>query len=180
MRFLNVWYGEFGKGYQESDLGAVCTAVAQGDLRTFFQRHIAGYDPFPYDSLFNIAGLHWDKSTRQVADVGFEPFYSIQQNVKAIGVDESGIAYAAGIRSGDVLRKINGNVYKSRQELAKFKAELKVGDTLVLNCLRGNTEFTATMQVGARTIIKSAITEIAHPTEKQQRTLEGILKGLPK
>ena len=180
MRFLNVWYGESGKGYQESGLGTVCTAVAQMDLRAFFQRHIAGYDPFPYDSLFNIAGLHWEKTARQVADVGFEPFWSLKLNVKAIGVDESGIAYAAGIRSGDIIVKINGNVYKNRQEFAKFKAELKVGDTLILNCLHGNTEFTATLRVGARTIIKSTITETKHPTERQQRILEGILKGLPR
>jgi predicted metalloprotease with PDZ domain len=180
MRFLNVEYGESGKGYPQSGLGTICTAVAQHDLYTFFKHHIAGYDPFPYDSLFSVAGLRWDKSTRQVADVGCEMFWSLQQNVKAIGVEEGGSAYSAGIRSGDVIVNINGITYKSRQELAKFKSEMKIGDTLHLNCLRGITEFTATVQVGTRTLIKSTIAEIDHPTERQQRILSGILKGLPK
>ena len=178
MRFLDTWYGEPGKGYPEGGLGTICTAVSQQDLRTFFDRHIAGYDPFPYDSLFSAAGLLWNKSTRQVADIGCELFWSLQQNVKAIGVEEGGTSYAAGIRSGDIILTINGAQY-GRQELAKFKSDMKIGDTLNLTCLRGTVGFPARLQVGARTLIKSSITELDHPSDRQRGILEGILKGLP-
>jgi len=180
MRFLDVQYGESGKGYPQSGLGNICTAIAQRDIRTFFQRHIAGYDPFPYDSLFYVAGLRRDRATRQVPDLGCELFWSLQHNVLAIGVEEGGLAYEAGIRSGDIIVALNGNAYKSRQELAKFVSQMKIGDTLKLNCLRGRTEFAATVQAGVRTLSTSTITEIEHPDERQRRVLKGILEGSPR
>ena len=70
MRFLDVWYGEPEKGYPESGLGNICSAVAQRDLRPFFDRHIAGYEPFSYDSLLAVAGLRWNRSEKQVPDIG--------------------------------------------------------------------------------------------------------------
>jgi predicted metalloprotease with PDZ domain len=180
MRFMNVWYGEPEQGYEESGLGAICSAVAQADLVPFFRRHIAGYEPFPYDSLLAIAGLEWKKTLRQVPDIGCELFWSLQATVKVIGVDEGGSAAKAGLRSGDLILDLNKFVAKNRQDLARFKGTLATGDTLRIRYQRGNSESIAALQVGSRPLLKSSVTEVDQPTERQRRILNGILRGLPR
>jgi predicted metalloprotease with PDZ domain len=180
MRFMDVWYGQPERGYDESGLGAICSAVAQRDLVPFFQHHIAGYEPFQYDSLFAVAGLQWKKTLKTVPDIGCELFWSLQATAKVIGVDEQGLAARAGLRSGDLILDLNGFVAKNRQDLAKFKSTLVTGDTLRIHYRRGSTESISVVQVGSRPLSKSSITEVDHPTERQRRILDGILRGLPR
>ncbi|MCC6398795.1 MAG: M61 family metallopeptidase [Bacteroidetes bacterium] len=177
MRFMNVWYGESERGYEESGLGAICSAVAQRDLVPFFDRHIAGYDPFPYDTLFAAAGLQWKKTTRSIPDIGCDLFWSLQATVKLVGVDEGGLAARSGLRSGDLVLALNGFVAKNRQDLASFKSRLTTGDTLRIRYRRGGTDAEAVLQIGQRSIVKSYIDEVDHPTERQRRILDGILRG---
>jgi predicted metalloprotease with PDZ domain len=180
MRFMNMWYGEPERGYRESGLADICSAVAQRDLRPFFNRHIAGYRPFPYDSLFAVAGLRWSRTTSQVPDIGCNLFWSLQAIVKATGVEEGGPAARAGLQTGDVVLDLNGFVSKNRQDLAKFKSALKTGDTLRVRYRRGALESVAVVQVGSRPLMKSSIIEVEHPGERQRQILDGILRGLPR
>jgi predicted metalloprotease with PDZ domain len=180
MRFMNVWYGEPERGYEESGLGTICTAVAQRDLRNFFDRHIAGYEPFPYDSLFAAAGLRWNKTTSQVPDIGCNLFWSLQTTVKAIGVEENRAAARAGLQTGDIVLDLNGFVSKNRQDLAKFKSTLKTGDILRVHYRRGTADSVAVMRVESRPLLKSSIVEMDHPTERQRRIRDGILQGFPR
>jgi predicted metalloprotease with PDZ domain len=180
MRFMDVWYGQPERGYEESGLGVISSAVIQRDVVAFFQRHISGYEPFPYDSLLAVAGLQWKKTPRQVSDIGCELFWSLQATVKAIGVDEDGAAARAGLRSGDLIQDLNGFVAKNRQDLAKFKSTLAIGDTLRIRYRRGSTESVAVLKIGSRPLLKSSITEVDNPTERQRRILDGILRGLPR
>jgi S1-C subfamily serine protease len=115
-----------------------------------------------------------------VPDPGCEFFWSLQQKVKALGVEEDGSAFRAGIRSGDIIAGINGKVFGSRQELEKFKSSLSIGDTLRLDCLRSGEKVSATVILGSRTLIKSVISEIENPTVRQRRILQGILTGEPR
>jgi predicted metalloprotease with PDZ domain len=180
MRFMNIWYGEPERGYPESGLGNICSAVAQRDIRPFFDRHIAGYEPFPYDSLFAVAGLRWNRTATQVPDVGCDLFWSLQTIVKAIGVEQRGPAAHAGLQTGDIVMNLNGVVFKNRQDLAKFKSDLKIGDTLRVHYRRGTMESVALIQVGSRPLVKSSITEVEHPSERQRQILDGILRGIPR
>ncbi|MBP1647883.1 MAG: peptidase domain protein [Bacteroidetes bacterium] len=179
MRFLNTWYGDTGKGYPESGLGAICSAVAQTDISSFFRNHISGYTPFPYEQLFGAAGLKWEKATSQVPSVGCDFFWSLKGHVKAIGVEEGGPAYIAGIRTGDKILTVNGMQYGNRQEIAKTKSQMHIGDTLVVTFLRGDVVSRATIIVASRSVVKSRIVEMEKPTERQLRIREGILKGTP-
>jgi predicted metalloprotease with PDZ domain len=180
LRFMNVWFGETGKGYEESGVGAICSAVAQRDLRTFFDRHIAGYETFDYDSLFAVAGLQWNKTIRQAPDIGCELFWSLETNVKAIGVEEEGVAGKAGLRSGDLVLDLNGVVPRNRQELSKFRAGLAIGDTLRIRYRRGGADAVAVLRVESRPLLRSSISEVEHATARQRRILDGILRGFPR
>ncbi len=180
MRVMNVLYGEPERGYEEGGLGAICTAVAQRDLRNFFDRHIAGYEPFPYDSLFAAAGLRWNKTTSQVPAIGCNLFWSLQTTVKAIGVEENGVAARAGLQNGDIVLDLNGFVSKNRQDLAKFKSALKTGDTLRVHYRRGATDSVVVLRVESRPLLKSSIIEMESPTQRQRQIRDGILQGFPR
>ena len=71
------------------------------------------------------------------------PSYSRTSNLP-IGVyvetvDERGGAYAAGLRSGDVITKANGKEITAMAELNKEKETMRVGDKIVLMVERGGT-----------------------------------------
>jgi hypothetical protein len=71
--------------------------------------------------------------------------------VLVMGVDESGPAFEAGLRYGDVISKADGKVLSAGQELYDLVASKKPGETLVLEAIRDGKTIQFQVKVRNRT-----------------------------
>ena len=69
---------------------------------------------------------------------------------KVQSVEEEAPAFKAGLKVGDVVRKINGHEVKDYATLRRLVAESKPGDELKVEFQRGEEEMTITVEIEAR------------------------------
>ncbi len=185
MRFMNIWFGDGEHGFGEDQIGMVCSAVAQKDIRPFFDEYLDKPGSFPYDNLLSAAGLKWQVDSVSTTDLGCrlwwttatKPTWTLSGHVEVVGAHDSGIASRAGLRDGDEVLDINGQAFATEQNLRQYERQLKVGDTLKIKISRSGRERTVNLIVGSRKVIHSSIIEIENPTSRQLEIRKGITQG---
>jgi predicted metalloprotease with PDZ domain len=186
LRFMNVWFGEGGPGIEEDQIGMICSAVAQQDIRPFFDKYIGKPNSFPYDSLLSAAGLTWRVDSVGTTDLGCKlwwttatkPSWTLAGHVEILGALKSGRAYQAGLRDGDEVLSINGRTFETEQVLREFERKIKTGESLEVKVSRPGNKKVFHLTVGSRKIIHSSIVEVERATSRQLGIRTGILKGL--
>lgn len=184
MRFMNVWFGEGESGMGEKQIGMICSAVAQKDIRPFFTEYIEKAKSFPYDSLLSAAGLKWRVDSVSTTDLGCKlwwttatkPSWTLTGKVEVLGPLKTGSAYGAGLREGDHVLSIDGRDLASEQVLRDVERTMKPGDILELKVSRLGKEKVFRLPVGTRKIIHSSVVETERATRRQLELRNGILK----
>jgi putative serine protease PepD len=74
----------------------------------------------------------------------------VSQGIFVSGVVTGGPAASAGLRSGDVITKINGKPATSNIQLQELTLTKKPGDTVPLEFLRDGKQTSATVTLGAQ------------------------------
>ena len=78
-------------------------------------------------------------------DVAAQYRYGIESGVFVYSTDEGGAAERAGLKSGDVITKVDDNEIKTMQDLTIVKKKYSAGDTSVLTVWREGEYITLTM-----------------------------------
>lgn len=117
------------KGYTEEEILAICEQVAGTSLKSFFDQHIFGVTPIPYEEYFQYVGL--TLKSNAVKDYSFGWTLSTKEGKYIITkVDEGGSASAAGLSAEDEVLAVNG--FRINSQWEKFISDKKVGDTFEL------------------------------------------------
>jgi predicted metalloprotease with PDZ domain len=180
MRFMDKWYGMRSRGFEEEDIPRICSAVAQRDLSDFFRRHISGCEPFPYRELFRVAGLEWYVTTDTVPSLGSRFGKMVDGRVKVVNLDEEETPGKIGLRTGDIILKINDHDRPTFDEVQRIQRDLTPDSMVTLLVDREGVQHTINITVSRKTLIRSTIQEISNPTPRQLAIRQGILKGTPR
>ncbi|HEY6946078.1 MAG TPA: PDZ domain-containing protein, partial [Candidatus Acidoferrum sp.] len=156
LRAMNKNFAKQGKLYRDSlDVRLEAEKVAGGSLEEFFQKYVAGTEPFPYKQILALAGLDLRVTERQRAILGITTERAANGAVIARDVIAGGPAEQAGLRSGDIILAWNGGEVPRWPE--RWVSQQNPGDVLKLRIRREEKELSLEVRLGA---IKETIYEV--------------------
>ena len=176
MRSMNTNFAKPGKPYRDSlDVRLTAEDVAGGSFEEFFQKYVAGTEPFPYQQILALAGLALRTAEHRRPTLGFSVEHE-QNGPFVVGtVDPDGPAAQAGLRTGDVILNWNGAEVPRRAE--RWLQEQRPGDWLKLQVHREEKEITLQFRLGEITETLYQVVEDSRAREKARHIREGLLRG---
>jgi predicted metalloprotease with PDZ domain len=166
-----------GRGFTGTDFwSAVSTASGGKSFTSFNARYIDGREPFPWDSVLVLAGLH--SYQERVPRLGVLTQQD-QQGIVIVGVDSSSAAAAAGVKPGDYLISVGDIAVEDQTFGAKLRAKYGAaaeGSPLTIRVRRGGQMLTlqGRLQFAAGDL---GLEADPRATPKAVRIRDGILKG---
>jgi predicted metalloprotease with PDZ domain len=158
-----------GKGFTTEDMIGIVNRLTKKDYHDFYQRYVFGTEVPDYDRIFGYAGYKVEKKTDHVADLGF--FGRFRSGGFAVnGIEPTSNAAAAGLKTGDVITKINGT------SVIGFPIGSLAGKDATLTVSRGDSETDLPVKIGSREVQSYKLAEVTNATDKQKNIRNGWLK----
>jgi predicted metalloprotease with PDZ domain len=177
MRAMNTDFAKQGRAYGDSlDVRLTVEKIAGSSFEEFFQKYVAGTEPFPYEKLLAIAGLDLKSIEHRRPTLGLFSERDASGAMLVKTVDPGSPAAQAGLREDDAIIGWNGGEVPRRVD--RWLREQKAGDLLKLRIRREDKESTIEFRLGE---IKETIYEVIealHPSEKARHIRDGILHGV--
>ena len=176
MRRMNDEYAKQGKFYNDSQgIRAVVEEVAGVSFEDFFRRYVAGVDEVPFTTFLASGGLEVKIDGVNAVDLGFTPGHASAQGVPVSDVDTGSSAEIAGLRASDLILQRNGG--EPPHGRRAWVRDVRPGDTMSLQIMRDGQTLSISYVLAASEQAHYSIAEMPHPTDKQRRIREGLLRG---
>ncbi|HEV2194229.1 MAG TPA: PDZ domain-containing protein [Candidatus Acidoferrum sp.] len=176
LRAMNKDFAKQGKFYRDSlDVRLEAEKVAGGSFEEFFQKYVAGIEPFPYQQILGLAGLEMRTKEERRATLGFAGEREASGAFIVRAVDSDGLAAQAGVRVGDAILTWNGGEVPRRP--SRWVMEQSPGDLLTLRIRREDKELSLEFRLGEIKEIAYEVMEDSHATDRARRIREGLLRG---
>jgi predicted metalloprotease with PDZ domain len=177
MRAMNADFAKQGKTYRDSlDVRLTAEKVAGSSFEEFFQKYVAGTEPFAYEMVLALAGMELRSVERRRPTLGFSSDRDASGALVVKTVDPGGSAAEAGLRVDDVI--IGWNSGEVPRHVDRWLREQKAGDLLKLRVRREDKESTIEFRFGEFKETVYELAEAAHPNEKARHIRDGILHGV--
>ena len=180
MRELYTTSYKKGQGFTNTEWWAAVSRAAGGkSFADFESRYIDGRDPFPYDSVFPLAGL------RLLVDRTVTPSLGISvsgddEGLRVMQVVVAGPGATAGVKLGDYLLSVGGLDANDPLFQEKFNTRFSAtppGGTIPVEIRRGTRRLTLNAPVRFNTTETRRIIEMANASPKAIRVRDGLLSG---
>ena len=176
LRAMNKDFAKQGKFYRDSlDVRLETEKIAGGSFEDFFQKYVAGNEPFPYQQVLGLAGLELRATEQRRATLGFAGERETSGAFIVRAVDADSPAAQTGLRVGDAILIWNGGEVPRRP--SRWVTDQKPGDLLALRVRREDKELSLEFRLGEVKETAYEVTEDSHATEKARRIREGLLRG---
>ena len=176
LRAMNKDFAKEGKFYRDSlDVRLEAEKVAGGSFEEFFQKYVAGIEPFPYQQVLGLAGLELQTTEQRRATLGFAGEREASGVFIVRAVDADGPAAQAGLRVGDAVLTWNGGEVPRRP--SRWVMEQNPGDLLTLRIRREDKELALEFHLGEIKETAYQVQEDSHASDKARRIREGMLRG---
>jgi predicted metalloprotease with PDZ domain len=174
LRAMNKDFAKQGKFYRDSlDVRLTAEKVAGGSFEEFFQKYVAGTEPFPYQQILGLAGLQLRSTENRRATLGFTTERDATGSLMVRTVDEEGLA--AQVHPADVIVAWNGGEPPRRP--SRWVNEQKPGDVLRLRIRRDEKEISLEFTLGEAKETSYDVFEDPQASEKARSIREGLLRG---
>jgi len=176
LRAMNAEFAKQGKPYRDSlDVRLTAEKVAGGTFEEFFQKYVAGAEPFPYQEVLALAGLDLRTSVQKRATLGFTLTRDANGAILVASVDGESTAAQAGLRAGDAIVSWNGGDVPRRPQ--RWVVDQSPGDVLKLRIRRDEKESAIELHLAEMKETIYQVAENSHASEKARRIREGMLRG---
>jgi predicted metalloprotease with PDZ domain len=137
---MRILWNDFGKteiAYTNNDFKNSLAKLTNNDFaEKFYSDHIIGKKPIPFKELLNTVG--YDLVTDKIADAWIGPA-NLKDDSKGLmlngQVSELSPLYKTSIDKGEIIKSLNGETVKTRDELNAVLKKLKVGQEVELEFL---------------------------------------------
>ena len=176
LRAMNEDFAKQGKFYRDSlDVRLEAEKVAGGSFEEFFQKYVAGAEPFPYQQVLGLAGLELRATEQRRATLGFAGEREGSGVFIVRAMDAESPAAQAGLRIGDAILAWNGGEVPRRP--SRWVTDQKPGDSLALRIRREDKELALEFRLGEIKETAYQVLEDSQATDKARRIREGLLRG---
>ncbi len=177
LRAMNVDFAKQRRTYRDNlDIRLAAEKAAGSSFEDFFQKYVAGTEPFPYREILPLAGLELRTAQHKRPSFGFFAERDSNGNLVVRSVDPNGPAEQAGLREGDAIATWNGSEPPKRLE--RWPREQRAGDLLRLRIRREEREMSIEFRLGEAIETSYQVAEDSHASEKAKRIREGLLHGV--
>lgn len=177
LRALNSDFAKQGRTYRDSlDIRLTAEKIAGTSFEDFFQKYVAGIEPFPYQQILSLAGLELRTMEHRRPTLGFITERDANGGLFVQSVVADGPGAQAGLRAGDVLLVWNGGEVPRRTD--RWLREQKPGDLLKLSVGREEKKVALEFRLGEVKETFYAVAEDLHASEKARQIRDGLLHGV--
>ncbi len=135
MRYLWAEYGENRRGFEEEGLERAVRLIGGERFDEFFERHVHGTEPPPYEELFAAAGVGFGAEQRKA---GFGAKLRLADGALIVdSVVRGGTAMAAGLLPGDELVAIGSTRTRSEADVDRIIRAAGEGSEIEITSARG-------------------------------------------
>ena len=165
-QWMNQHYAKQGRFFPDSEgVKEAAEAVTGKKFDDFFQSYVSGLQEIPYDRFLGSAGLKLKERRVTIADAGFTVSANFSGLAIVDSVEAGSDAAAKGIRTGDIVRQINGEaVTNFAGQITSVEPESNV--RLVI--ARGSTILELVVRTGSRNMTDYEIVNAGHVTAEQR------------
>jgi predicted metalloprotease with PDZ domain len=176
LRAMNRDFAKQGKLYRDSlDVRLEAEKVAGGSFEDFFEKYVAGTEPFPYEQILGLAGLALRTTEHRRAALGFTAERDASGSLVVKSVESDALAAPAGLHVGDVILTWNGG--EPPRRMGRWVYEQKPGDVLRLKVRRDEHEISLEFPLGEMKETVYGVFEDPGASEKARNIREGLLRG---
>lgn len=169
-----------GRGFTNSDWWAAVSRAAGGkSFADFERRYVDGREPFPYDSVFPLAGLRLMIERTVTPSLGVS-VSGDDQGLRVVQVVVSGPGATAGVQLGDYLLTVGGLDAADPAFSQKFNEKFgstPPGTTIPIEVRRGTQRFSLNAPVRFNTTEARRLVEMTDAGPKAIRVRDGLLTG---
>ena len=177
LRAMNTDFAKQGKAYRDSlDVRLTVEKIAGSSFEEFFDKYVAGIEPFPYQRVLALAGLELRIIEHQRPTLGFTAARDATGALVVQSVVADSPAQLADLRVGDTILVWNGGEAPRRTD--RWLREQKPGDLLKLWVVREGKKVSLEFRLGEIKETFYGVTEDGHAGEKARRIREGLLQGV--
>jgi predicted metalloprotease with PDZ domain len=169
MRALYNEHYKRGRGFTTEEMIAIINRITKKDYHDFYRKYVFGTEVPDYNLIFGYAGYKLEKGSEQDVDLGFAGRFR-SGGFTVNQVEPGSGAEAGGLRTGDVITKINGTA------VIGFPISSLAGKTATMTVTRDESELDLQVKLGSHEVINYSLTPVAGPTAKQLKVRETWLK----
>ena len=169
-----------GRGFTNADWWSAVSRAAGGrSFADFEKRYVDGREPFPYDSVFPLAGLRLMIERTVTPSLGVS-VSGDEQGLRVVQVVVTGPGAIAGVKLGDYLLTVGGLDATDPVFPQKFSEKFgstPPGTTIPIEVRRGTQRLTLNAPVRFNTTEARRIVEMTNAPPKALRVRDGLLTG---
>lgn len=168
------------KGFTTADLLGLLRDMGMPDVDGFYQRHINGREPLPYETILPKAGIAVTRQTVSNPFLGVNAQPGNEGSLVVQGVVPGSAAEAAGVEPGDVLLKVGEIETRPDHDWGvTFRQRYRgqAGTPIAISVTRGGKAMSLSTQVRERTAVSFTLGLAPAPTPKQARIWHALATG---
>lgn len=170
---LSLQYGPTNY-FEDDKLFDEITKLTFPEVRGFFTKYVEGNEPLPYDKFFSMAGIRYtpkkEVSAITMGGISIQPDEEGKPSVTST-VRINSFGKKMGYKKGDVITSVNGEQVTAANftdVAARFTANTKEGDTVIVKIKRGAEELTLSAPAEKVTKTEEHLLEFDEAATKEQ------------
>ena len=149
--------------------------VSHADLKSFFDRYVAGTEEIPWNDYFKTVGLHLSQVRGTVADPGFTAIRAFGTPPVVASLSGSGGAEHAGLAVGDSILQLNGRAVNG--DFNYRLAQLRAGDIIRLRVRSHRGEHEVHWKLASKEQVEFRLEDVDNITPQQKARRAAWLAG---
>ncbi|MEM1072154.1 MAG: PDZ domain-containing protein [Planctomycetota bacterium] len=174
MRLLYERFDWREKGYTPDDVRSIIAEVAGRSMDSFFDAHIAGIEPPPFEAALLLAGLVLSQDEPDgPPTIGIRSRWDGEADV-VTRLPDNEPAFHHGINVGDRIIAVDGMPLEDRTISERIEGR-SPGDTVTLDVLRNERALAIEIELGPPAPGRFRIEHVERPSDRQRAVYEGWL-----
>lgn len=155
------------QGFTTDDLIKIINRLTHKDYKAFFQDHVWGVQPLPYNKILGYAGYKLDEKNFKEPYLGIATSVTEEGNIQLTYVEPGAAAAKAGLKIGDILSNLDGIEFQRRNNGLYQHLREKIDQNVKVAIKRQNQPLELTLTVGYKEQRFYQLVALPDPTAEQ-------------